>query len=73
MGLENNNLFARWIHGFDDSTKFFNAISCFLRNPIGPNFRESMYNDTLVAWGPRLVVLGRSLRGLLSRAFRGDV
>ncbi len=73
MGLENNNLFARWNHGFDDSRELFNVMSCFLRNPIGPNFRESMDYDTLVAWDPRLVVLGRSLRGLLSRAFRGNL
>ncbi len=43
MGLENNNLFSRWNHGFDDSREFFNVISCFSRNPIGPNLRESIY------------------------------
>ncbi len=73
MGLKNKNLFARWNNGFDDGREFFNVISCFLRNSIGPNFEESMYYDTLVAWDPRLAVLGRSLRGLLSGAFRGNL
>ncbi len=73
MGLENNYLFARWNYGFDDSRKFFDAISCFLCNPIGPGFRESMYNDTLVAWDPGLGVIGPSLRSLLNRTFRGNL
>ncbi len=47
--------------------EFFDVISCFLCNPIGPYFRESMYNDTLVALDPGLCVIGRSLRGLLNR------
>ncbi len=60
-------LFALWNHGFDDSRKFLNVILCSLRNPIGPNFRKSVYYDTLVALDPRLVVLVRPLRGLISR------
>ncbi len=61
------------VGGFDDSRKFFDVISCFLCHPIGPDFRESMHYETVIAWDPGLGVIGRSLMDSLSMAFRGNL
>ncbi len=66
MDLENNNLLTRLNHGFDDSRKFFDVSSCFLCNPVGTDFRESMYNDTQVS-----LTLGCVSFGLGSGEFVG--
>ncbi len=63
VGHEESNLFVGWNHDFDASGIFVDAISCFLCNSSGPDFRECMYNDTLAAWDTGMGVNGLPLKG----------